>query len=300
MSVPETSTPYAPQPQGAPEVTTRRGLLDRLTARLTGLYDAREARSIALVALAELAGLPLSALLTDPGAPMAADGFEAMAAQLAAGRPVQYVVGHTEFYGHRFAVREGVLIPRPETEELVSWVVHDERRARALLDVGTGSGCIAVTLARLIPESRITAVDISEKALSIARENARRLDAKVDFRQGDALGELFPGQREQFDLIVSNPPYIPRSEKASIRVNVTGYEPAEALFVEDGDPLIFYRAIARNARRLLRPGGRLYFEIHENFADETFRMLTREGFPDTAVRRDLNDKNRMTCSLQRR
>ena len=101
-------------------------------------------------------------------------------------------------------------------------------------------------------------------------------------------------------MIASNPPYIPRSEKASIRVNVTGYEPAEALFVEDGDPLIFYRAIARNARRLLRPGGRLYFEIHENFADETFRMLTREGFPDTAVRRDLNDKNRMTCSLQRR
>ena len=312
MSVPETSAPYAPQPldaaeghgnppsQAAPESTTRRGLLDKLTARLTGLYDAREARSIALIALAELAGLPLSALLTDPGAPMAADGFEAMAAQLAAGRPVQYAVGHTEFYGHRFAVREGVLIPRPETEELVSWVVHDERRARALLDVGTGSGCIAVTLARLIPESRITAVDISEKALSIARENARRLDAKVDFRQGDALGELFPGQREQFDLIVSNPPYIPRSEKASIRVNVTGYEPAEALFVEDGDPLIFYRAIARNARRLLRPGGRLYFEIHENFADETLRMLTREGFPDTAVRRDLNDKNRMTCSLQRR
>ena len=152
MSAPDTPAPYAPQPldaaeghgnppsQAAPESTTRRGLLDKLTARLTGLYDAREARSIALIALAELAGLPLSALLTDPGAPMAADGFEAMAAQLAAGRPVQYVVGHTEFYGHRFAVREGVLIPRPETEELVSWVVHDERRARALLDVGTGSG----------------------------------------------------------------------------------------------------------------------------------------------------------------
>uniref|UniRef100_UPI003FD76256 N5-glutamine methyltransferase family protein n=1 Tax=Alistipes putredinis TaxID=28117 RepID=UPI003FD76256 len=170
----------------------------------------------------------------------------------------------------------------------------------AVLDVGTGSGCIAVTLARLIPGARVTAVDISEKALSIARENARRLDAEVDFRQGDALGELFPGQREQFDLIVSNPPYIPRRGKASMRVNVTGYEPAEALFVEDDDPLIFYRAIARNARRLLRPGGRLYFEIHENFADETLRMLTREGFPDTAVRRDLNDKNRMTCSLQRR
>ena len=195
-----------------------------------------------------------------------------------------------------------ILFLEADTETLIEEALAflQNLEAPRILDLGTGSGCIAVTLARLIPESRITAVDISEKALSIARENARRLDAKVDFRQGDALGELFPGQREQFDLIVSNPPYIPRSEKASIRVNVTGYEPAEALFVEDGDPLIFYRAIARNARRLLRPGGRLYFEIHENFADETFRMLTREGFPDTAVRRDLNDKNRMTCSLQRR
>ena len=222
--------------------------------------------------------------------------FKQMAARRLAGYPLQYLLGEWEFFGLPFYVGEGVLIPRPETEELVRWIAESPAPDNpAVLDVG-----IAVTLARLIPESRITAVDISEKALSIARENARRLDAKVDFRQGDALGELFPGQREQFDLIVSNPPYIPRSEKASIRVNVTGYEPAEALFVEDGDPLIFYRAIARNARRLLRPGGRLYFEIHENFADETFRMLTREGFPDTAVRRDLNDKNRMTCSLQRR
>ena len=216
--------------------------------------------------------------------------------------PVAYLTNKAWFCGHEFYVDERVLVPRSPIGELINnhfdgLINHQPQH---ILDMCTGSGCIAVTLARLIPESRITAVDISEKALSIARENARRLDAKVDFRQGDALGELFPGQREQFDLIVSNPPYIPRSEKASIRVNVTGYEPAEALFVEDGDPLIFYRAIARNARRLLRPGGRLYFEIHENFADETFRMLTREGFPDTAVRRDLNDKNRMTCSLQRR
>ena len=209
MSVPETSAPYAPQPQGAPEVTTRRGLLDRLTARLTGLYDAREARSIALVALAESSGLPLSALLTDPGAPMAADGFEAMAAQLAAGRPVQYVVGHTEFYGHRFAVREGVLIPRPETEELVSWVVHDERRARALLDVGTGSGCIAASLALALPGAEVCAADLSDAALAIAAENCRTLGARVTLRKADALGgldEIFPGP---FDTIVSNPPYVP-------------------------------------------------------------------------------------------
>ena len=260
---------------------TRREIIARIETPLTALYGEREARQIARIVVMELGGLCLTDLVAEPDKELGIDELDRIIGELAAGRPLQYVLGHTEFYGLDFQVREGVLIP-------------------AVLDVGTGSGCIAVTLARLIPESRITAVDISEKALSIARENARRLDAKVDFRQGDALGELFPGQREQFDLIVSNPPYIPRSEKASIRVNVTGYEPAEALFVEDGDPLIFYRAIARNARRLLRPGGRLYFEIHENFADETFRMLTREGFPDTAVRRDLNDKNRMTCSLQRR
>lgn len=191
-----------PPSQAAPEGTTRRGLLDKLTARLTGLYDAREARSIALVALAELAGLPRSALLTDPGAPMAADGFEAMAAQLAAGRPVQYVVGHTEFYGHRFTVREGVLIPRPETEELVSWVVHDERRARALLDVGTGSGCIAASLALALPGAEVCAADLSDAALAIAAENCRTLGARVTLRRADALGgldEAFPGP---FDAIV--------------------------------------------------------------------------------------------------
>ena len=259
---------------------TRREIIARIETPLTALYGEREARQIARIIVMELGGLCLTDLVAEPDKELGINELDRIIGELAAGRPLQYVLGHTEFYGLDFQVREGVLIPRPETEELVRW--------------------IAVTLARLIPGARVTAVDISEKALSIARENARRLDAEVDFRQGDALGELFPGQREQFDLIVSNPPYIPRREKASMRVNVTGYEPAEALFVEDDDPLIFYRAIARNARRLLRPGGRLYFEIHENFADETLRMLTREGFPDTAVRRDLNDKNRMTCSLQRR
>ena len=239
MSVPETSAPYAPQPQGAPEVTPRRGLLDRLTARLTGLYDAREARSIALVALAESSGLPLSALLTDPGAPMAADGFEAMAAQLAAGRPVQYVVGHTEFYGHRFTVREGVLIPRPETEELVSWVVHDERRARALLDVGTGSGCIAASLALALPGAEVFAADLSDAALAIAAENCCTLGARVTLRKADALGgldEIFPGP---FDAIVSNPPYVPQSDLAAMHANVREYEPREALFVPDDAALRF-------------------------------------------------------------
>ena len=276
------------------------GTIDALLRAAAGKVSRSEARLL----LAHVLHKPVEYLIAhnaDTVEAQACERYRAALDDAARGKPIPYILGRQAFWGRDFTVTPAVLIPRPDTETLVETVLNAAQgRAKTVLELGTGSGCIAVTLARLIPESRITAVDISEKALSIARENARRLDAKVDFRQGDALGELFPGQREQFDLIVSNPPYIPRSEKASIRVNVTGYEPAEALFVEDGDPLIFYRAIARNARRLLRPGGRLYFEIHENFADETFRMLTREGFPDTAVRRDLNDKNRMTCSLQRR
>ena len=281
---------------------TRREIWDTVYGAAAAAYEPREARAVAALVCEDRLGLRFTDVIVEPDAPCPLrDDLQRLAFEIGSYRPAQYIAGFCRFCGRKFSLEEGVLIPRPETEELVRWIAESPAPDNpAVLDVGTGSGCIAVTLARLIPGARVTAVDISEKALSIARENARRLDAEVDFRQGDALGELFPGQREQFDLIVSNPPYIPRREKASMRVNVTGYEPAEALFVEDDDPLIFYRAIARNARRLLRPGGRLYFEIHENFADETLRMLTREGFPDTAVRRDLNDKNRMTCSLQRR
>lgn len=227
---------------------------------------------------------------------MAADGFEAMAAQLAAGRPVQYVVGHTEFYGHRFAVREGVLIPRPETEELVSWVVHDERRARALLDVGTGSGCIAASLALALPGAEVCAADLSDAALAIAAENCRTLGARVTLRKADALGgldEIFPGP---FDTIVSNPPYVPQSDLAAMHANVREYEPREALFVPDDDALQFYRAIARAGRRMLRPGGKLYFEIYERSAEQMRLLLGEEGYTDTEVREDLNGKPRMVCS----
>lgn len=150
---------------------TRRGSIDALAARLTGLYDAREARSIALAAVAELSGLSPSALLTDPEAELAVEGLEESAARLAAGEPLQYVVGHTEFYGRRFAVREGVLIPRPETEELVDAILHGEREARRLLDVGTGSGCIAASLALGMPGTEVFAADISDDALTVAAEN---------------------------------------------------------------------------------------------------------------------------------
>ena len=199
---------------------------------------------------------------------------------------MQYAVGHTEFYGHRFAVREGVLIPRPETEELVSWVVHDERRARALLDVGTGSGCIAASLALALPGAEGCAADLSDAALAIAAENFRTLGARVTLRKADALG----------GAIVPNPPYVPQSDLAAMHANVRGYEPPEALFVPDDDALRFYRAIARAGRRMLRPGGKLYFEIYERSAGQMRLLLGEEGYTDTEVREDLNGKPRMVCS----
>ena len=275
---------------------TRRETVDRLTARLAPLYGEREARAIARSAVAELAGIPLSALLTDPGAELAVEGLAEAEAQLAAGKPLQYVVGHTEFYGRRFAVREGVLIPRPETEELVDRMARSERGARRLLDVGTGSGCIAASLALALPETEVYAADISDAALAVAAENFQKLGAKVTLRKADALNGLETVFPERFDAIVSNPPYVPESDRAAMHPNVRDHEPALALFVPDGDRIRFYRAIAQAGRRMLAPGGRLWFEIYEHAADEVVRMRGVEGYTDTEVLRDLFDKPRMVCS----
>lgn len=279
-------------------MTTRKDTVERIRRAILVLYGEREALQIARMVAAELGGLTPTQLLTEPDRELTIDRLDARIAELAAGRPVQYVLGHTEFYGLDLLVGEGVLIPRPETEELIRWIADSPRpEAPDVLDIGTGSGCIAVALARELPGARVTAVDISQEALAIARENARRHGAAIDFRREDVLGDLLPGAAACFDLIISNPPYVPLSERASMRANVLRYEPPTALFVPDDDPLRFYCAIARHARRLLRPGGRLYFEIHENYARQMQEMLAGEGFPQSVVRRDLNDKHRMTCSL---
>lgn len=310
---------------------TRRETIDRIRRAVEPLYDAREARSIALAAVSELAGLSTSALLTDPDATLEIAGLDAAVERLAAGCPVQYVTGSAEFLGRRFAVGEGVLIPRPETEELAAWIIRQEggrpdschawpRRESPkaldspentqpmqpeseeadsplkILEAGVGSGCIAATLALEIPGARIFAADISPAALTAAATNCRALGAQVTLRQADALRNLWEVFPEQFDVIVSNPPYVPASERAAMHVNVRDYEPAGALFVPDDDPLLFYRAIARAGRRMLCPGGRLYFEIHPPFADDLRRLLAAEGYTATEIRRDLFGKPRMLCS----
>ena len=258
----------------APEMTCRE-TIDSLTERLSPLYDAREARAIARVLVSERAGIPVSALLTDPGAELRIEGLEQDAELLAGGVPLQYVVGTAEFYGRRFAVREGVLIPRPETEELVDRIVRSERDAQSapsqqageapgtirILDVGTGSGCIAASLALELPEAEVFAAEIADEALAVAEENFRRLGARVTLRRADALNGLEAQFPEKFDLI--------------------------------------YRAIARAGRRMLRPGGRLWFEIYEHAAEAMCEMLAGEGYTDTIVYKDLFDKDRITCSRRK-
>ncbi len=276
-------------------MTTRRDILRRIATPLVPLYGEREARSIALLAAAESSGLPEAAFLTDSQAEIAIDGLDAIIEQLAAGRPVQYVTGTAPFLGRRFAVRKGILIPRPETEELTAWILREERNASAILDVGTGSGCIAATLAAELPDAAVAAADLSEAALAIAAENCRALGVRVDLRRADALHDLAEVFPKPFDVIVSNPPYVPQRDRATMHPNVRDYEPSEALFVPDDDPLLFYRAIARAGRRMLRPQGRLYFEIYSQYADALRTLLAAEGYTDIRIRNDLFERPRMLC-----
>ena len=208
-------------------------------------------------------------------------------ARIISGEPVQYAVGSARFYGMDFTVTPDVLIPRPETEGLVDMIVSQwsGRDDLRVLDCGTGSGCIAIALARNLPFSAIDAIDISNAALKVAEENSRRLKTSVGFYRRDIL-KLTPPDAPLYDIIVSNPPYIARDEAAAMDDRVLGYEPAGALFVPDDNPLIFYRAISAYAVKALKAGGRLYFEINPRFRDAMTAMLVDDGFTDIDTRRD--------------
>lgn len=217
--------------------------------------------------------------------------------RLTKGEPVQYVLGRAEFCGRWFSVRPGVLIPRPETEELCAWITADSKASASpkVLDIGTGSGCIAITLQLDMPESKVTAWDISADALDVARENAQQLGANVNFVKLDALNTKPEGE---WDVIVSNPPYICEKEKKDMAVNVLEHEPHTALFVPDADPLLFYRAITRLAVQTLNKGGRLYFEINPIYADDTCRMMQAEGMTAVELRSDMYGKQRMAKGVK--
>ena len=270
---------------------TIRNTIRTIREAIAPLYDEREAESIARMVVCEKMRYSLSQLVVHYDEECEVADLEEVVAQLSKGRPVQYVLGSTEFCGRRFAVREGVLIPRPETEELVERIVARTREGARILDVGTGSGAIAISLAAEVEAAAVVAIDISEQALDIAAENSRTLGVRVELHKADALGDL--SHLGQFDVVVSNPPYIPQSDMASMHRNVVDHEPHEALFVPDDAALCFHRSIARNALTMLTADGELWFEIYEASADKICCMLLEMGFTAAEWYEDANLKPRM-------
>ena len=223
--------------------------------------------------------------------PVKLDYFNDIIQRINRHEPIQYVLGKAEFYGRGFAVDGSVLIPRPETELLIRAVLKEKKFSPTILDIGTGSGCIAITLAVEIPSSEVYAIDISEEALTVAQQNAKNLKAKVNFSKFDILAN--EKLEHRFDIIVSNPPYIAEREKKEMNSNVLDFEPPLALFVTDKDPLVFYKAIARRGKSLLKPGGKIFVEINERFGKELKQHFRNEGYSNVSIEKDINNKDRI-------
>ena len=271
---------------------------DELWRPLSSRYGVGEAKAIVRLVLERRFGLSFTDIVCGKVESMPADAaqqLKALMTRLHGGEPVQYVLGEAEFCGRVFCVGPGVLIPRPETAELCRWVVESVARTGScsVLDIGTGSGCIACTLAAEMPWAEVTAWDISDDALSIAAENARRIDVNVSFSRVDVLQPSVSClQPSAFNIIVSNPPYICDKERAAMEPHVLEHEPSTALFVPDADPLLFYRAIGRLAVQALKPGGLLFFELNALYAHETAALLQSIGFTSITIKRDQFNRER--------
>ena len=208
--------------------------------------------------------------------------------------PIQYILSETKFYGLSFHTKKGILIPRPETEELVDWILKDNQGSeKKYLDIGTGSGCIVISLAKNL-KGTFDAIDISEKSIRISEENSIKNKVNINLKKTDILCSELKGE---WDVIVSNPPYVLRSEKEVMNKNVLNWEPETALFVEDTDPLVFYEEISKKALTVLRKNGYLYFEINENFGNETIKLLEEIGFVNIELKKDINGKDRMIKAM---
>lgn len=280
-------------------MATRREIFLQLRDVASELYGEDEGRQIAEMIVLAKGGISRNELLIEPNKELEINDIDRIIAELREWRPVQYIIGVASFDDMELEVSEGVLIPRPETEELVEWVTSEAPCGAKIVDVCTGSGCIAIALSRRVKSSRVWGIDISQDALAIARRNVAKYAPSVELVEGDALGDFSQLIDGEIDAVVSNPPYIPLSDRSLMRRNVTDHEPSIALFVEDSDPLLFYRSIARTARKMLKVGGKLYFEIYENFATEMVDMLTTEGYSNIVVREDFRAKQRMICAEKR-
>ena len=264
---------------------------------LAPLYGDGEAKAIARLVFEVRFGLSMSDICLGKDTQLSANNqkeLKGIADRLLEQEPIQYVLGQANFCGRTFMVNEHVLIPRPETEELCQWINSQDASPRVrLLDIGTGSGCIAITLAAMYPKAEVTAWDISPEALEVARENAKRTHVNVSFEQIDILHLPSNLLHQTYDLIVSNPPYICNKERACMEANVLEHEPHTALFVPDDDPLLFYHAIAQYGQTALEPEGWLYFEINSLYAQPLSDMLHMMSYHDIELKLDQYGKQRM-------
>lgn len=280
----------------------------QLRQKLSGIYDSREASAIADRVLEAITGWDRTARLLHHENEMEeawVERYQTCVTELMNGRPMQYVVGHAWFCGLDFKVDERVLIPRPETEELVDWItetyknmVPDKDLPFAVLDIGTGSGCIAIALKTRFPEWCVDAMDKSEAALGLAAENANRLSAHIHTIQADILSEADDHQKQGYSLMVSNPPYIPPTDKEGMEAHVVDHEPHMALFTTDNDPLEFYHAIVAYARHHLLRGGRLFFETHMSYAHAVAKLMEENEFEGIVVSKDMQGRDRMVCGTR--
>jgi release factor glutamine methyltransferase len=268
--------------------------------QLITVYDAQETEAITLTVLAELLNTSKGIIKAFAEKELTLTQQEEannILTQLKTGKPLQYALGYTEFYGLKFLVTPATLIPRPETEELVQWVLESVESCKLkveslnILDIGTGSGCIAITLKKNLPGAQVSAVDISAEALHTAKQNAALNEVEVDFTQTDILNSQ--PTTHNLQLIISNPPYVTLEDKKQMHTNVTDFEPHTALFVPEDDPLIFYKAIADFAVDNLIKDGLLFFEINESLGTETVELLEGKGFTNVELRQDMSGKDRM-------
>ncbi|MDR0229086.1 MAG: peptide chain release factor N(5)-glutamine methyltransferase [Flavobacteriaceae bacterium] len=272
---------------------------NRFREVLTPIYDADEADQLFLIALDELEGKRRVDLLMSPlMQTKKTEEWEQVLNALSEQKPIQYIFGHAHFYGLTFEVNEHTLIPRPETEELVEWILNSVNASRpvSILDIGTGSGCIGITLANELPLAKVTLVDVSPDALATAQRNAKSIGVEVE----GILTNILEVEKlkSKYDIIVSNPPYVRQLEKVEIRKNVLDYEPHLALFVEDQDPLIFYRKIAQLAHDNLSSGGTLFYEINQYLGAETLDLFESLSFGQVELRKDMRGNDRMIKAVK--
>lgn len=269
--------------------------------RLSAIYPQGEARAIARALLEDAFGIGMNDVYADKVRQFSDDearDFNSMLLRLEKGEPVQYVTGKAQFGSLTLHVDESVLIPRPETLELAQWAEKECKAGAEILDIGTGSGCLAIFLALNVENASVTAVDISPSALETAKQNAAQCGAYIKFMQADVLNPTTVPTKK-YDLIISNPPYVCESEKEEMDRNVLDHEPATALFVDDDRPLLFYDAIARLAVRSLAPGGAVMVEINRRFPEETAELLRRHGFAGVEMRKDMEGNPRMIKAIRK-